>query len=99
MPLKPNQPRRGTQTIPGSANTKADAKGRDDGTKALAGPRGSRSTHHIAKASGRESVKQGKRLEGQERRGYVRDGGRDVGEIVDVTVGPDGTRRVEGDKG
>lgn len=55
------------------------------------------STHtDFSKSSQKANDKGGKQIEGQNLRGYVHNGkGTNVGAIEDVTVAPDGTRRVK----
>lgn len=89
-----------TQEKPGTERLEAAAKkdrgGSSDGQHALAGPKGALTTHYPDKPSASTRDTGGRRIEGQDRRGYVRnDGGRFSGPVKSGNVAADGTARVK----
>lgn len=104
MGFKSPQDRPGTSRSR-SGNDKAGSTGRDDGTGPLRGPKTGRLTdynNHGTSTADRGSNPRSN-PEGLHTRGVVKGaatpGKLKSGEIQDVTVAPDGTRRVQGDKG
>lgn len=102
MSYKSPQDKPGTRSSKSSNNV--NRGGRSDGRDPLGRPGGTGnqvSTNYPQKVTGPEKVARGGRTTPSEQneRGYSKAGSSNLGPIQDVTVAPDGTRRVQGDKG